>query len=136
MEAMKGVRTREKMGSLPFIEGGFSKKVLRHQTKGLERQASVQMRETEAGTGQGLFRECYHSMGTMVSFLNKDLVILWDRRFYEIWGDMQAIGRQCSEGHQGPSFPSFHEASSRSPHNSRSRFGRNNFVTVFFESKG
>lgn len=40
--------------SLPFIGGGFSRTVLRHQTKGLERQASVQMRDTEAGTGEGL----------------------------------------------------------------------------------
>lgn len=40
---------------------------------------NVQMRKIEAGTEGGLLRECYHTMGAVVSFLTKDLTGLWEK---------------------------------------------------------
>lgn len=55
------------------------KKSRRHHIKDLEHKASVQMRKTEARSEGGLLRECYHTMGTMVSFLTKNHTSPWEK---------------------------------------------------------
>ena len=59
--------------------GGFSKKTCRHHIKDLEQKTSVETKKTEARSEGGLLRQCYHTMGSMVSFLTKNLPSLWEK---------------------------------------------------------